>query len=95
MKALSARLIAAQFAPAGAYAVRKALCIAKRESGLNPGARSWTGDHGIAQFNYSAHNGGWLDFSRVYDPVYGVQSFWRMSGKGTSWGPWAGGAYSC
>jgi hypothetical protein len=95
MKELSRRLIIAQFAPAGSWAVKRALCIAGRESGFNPGARSYTGDHGIAQFNYQAHHHGWLDFKRVYDPVYGVQAFWRMSGQGTSWGPWGGGAYSC
>lgn len=95
MRELMRKLIAAQFAPAGAWAVKRAICIAARESGLNPGARSYTGDHGIAQFNYAAHHRGWLDFNRVYDPVYGVQAFWRMSGQGTSWGPWAGGAYRC
>lgn len=95
MRELMRKLIAAQFAPAGAWAVKRATCIAARESGLNPGARSMSGDHGIAQFNWSAHHGGWLDFNRVYDPLYGVQAFWRMSGKGTSWSPWAGGAYSC
>lgn len=95
MRELMRKLIAAQFAPAGSWAVKRAICIAARESGLNPGARSHTGDHGIAQFNYQAHHRGWLDFNRVYDPVYGVQAFWRMSGQGTSWGPWAGGAYSC
>lgn len=95
MRELMRKLIAAQFAPAGSWAVKRAICIAARESGLNPGARSVTGDHGIAQFNYAAHHRGWLDFNRVYDPVYGVQAFWRMSGQGTSWGPWAGGAYRC
>jgi hypothetical protein len=95
MRELSRQLIAAQFAPAGSWAVQRAVCIASRESGLNPGARSTTGDHGLAQFNYEAHHHGWLDFGRVYDPVYATQAFWRMSGHGTSWGPWKGGAYRC
>jgi hypothetical protein len=95
MRELSRRLVVAQFSPAGAGAVRIALCIVGRESGFNPGARSTSGDHGLAQFNYEAHHHGWLNFGRVYDPVYAVQAFWRMSGRGTSWSPWRGGDYRC
>ena len=95
MRELSRRLIVAQFGQAGSYALNKALCIVGRESGFNPGARSTTGDHGLAQFNYAAHHGGWLDFGRVYDPVYATLAFWRMSGGGTAWSPWNGGHRRC
>lgn len=94
MKSLSRQLIAARFAPAGAYAVQMALCYAGRESGMNPGAISSGGDHGLGQINYSAHHRTY-DFTRMLDPVYNVGVMWAMSAHGTRWGPWRGGTYSC
>ena len=94
MKSLSRQLIAARFAPAGAYAVQMALCYANRESGMNPGAVSSGGDHGLGQINWSAHHNTY-DFSRMHDPVYNVGVMWAMSAHGTRWGPWAGGSHSC
>lgn len=94
MKSLSRQLIVARFASAGSYAVQKALCYAQRESGMNPGAISSGGDHGLGQINWSAHHSTY-DFGRIHDPVYNVGVMWAMSARGTQWGPWAGGSYSC
>lgn len=94
MKLLARKVIVDRFAPAGQYAVNKALCYATRESGLNPGAVSRTGDHGLGQINYYAHHRTY-DFARIYDPVYNAGVMWAMSAGGTRWGPWAGGTHSC
>lgn len=92
MRAMSRQLVIAQFKPAGPRAVTVALCIVGRESGFNPGARSTTRDHGLPQAN-EIHK--WVDWSRIYDPVYALGVMWRLSAGGTHWTPWAGGAYRC
>jgi len=79
-----------------------ALCIAHRESGLNPHAISRTNDHGVAQLNRPtwdsrwnprvlyAHPGGLgiaTDWRKIYDPVYSTWLYrYMVSLKG--FGPW-------
>lgn len=87
MKELVRRLIVARFAPGGAYAVQTALCVARGESGWNPGAISHTGDYGVFQINKASHYSTY-DWSRILDPVYNVGVAWAMSQRGRSWGPW-------
>jgi len=62
---------------------------AYRESGYNPSAISRTNDHGVFQFNYSAHHG-WIDFARldrgdVYYNVYLAKKMYADSGL-APWG---------
>lgn len=87
MKNLVRRLIIARFTPEGPQAVRTALCVARGESGYNPGAISHTGDYGVFQINRAS----WYDtydWTRILDPVYNVGVGWAMSQRGRSWGPW-------
>jgi hypothetical protein len=90
LKSLTAALIRQRF---GVYAAR-ALCFARRESGLNPGAISSTDDHGAFQINRPTH-GQFSYWLMDHDPAYGVQAGWVVSDHGTNWGPWAGGRYTC
>lgn len=92
MRALSRQLVIARFKPAGKTAVTVALCIVGRESGFNPGARSTTRDHGLPQAN-EIHT--WIDWSRIYDPVYALGVMWRLSNGGTNWHPWDSGTHPC
>jgi hypothetical protein len=87
MRQLVRRLIQARFRPAGARAVRVALCVARGESGLNPGAISRTGDYGTFQINRAS----WArtyNWGHILDPVYNVGVAWAMSRRGASWSPW-------
>lgn len=79
-----------------------ALCVAGRESGMNPAAVSSTDDHGVGQLNRPSHS--WVDYNRIAfwhkgrwasDPVYSTQVFVRLSRHGANRSPWAGGAYHC
>jgi hypothetical protein len=79
-----------------------ALCVARRESGYNPAAVSYTNDHGVGQLNRPSHT--WVNYNRIAfwrnnrwasDPVYSTQVFVRLSRQGANRSPWAGGAYHC
>lgn len=87
MKDLVRRLIVARFAPEGNYAVQTALCVARGESGFNPGAISHTGDYGVFQINRLSHERTY-QWSRILDPVYNVGVGWAMSQRGRNWHPW-------
>lgn len=90
MRGLVAQLIIKRF---GSYAGR-ALCFARRESGLNPGAISASDDHGAFQVHRASYHP--FDYWRLdHDPVYSVAIGWVVSDHGTNWGPWAGGRYAC
>lgn len=90
MKTLVARLIAKRFGGAAS----RALCFARRESGLNPAAISRSDDHGAFQINRPTHPQ--FNYGRMQrDPAYGVWAGWVVSDHGTDWGPWSGGAYAC
>lgn len=71
---------------------RTMLCIARRESGLNPRAANWRdangGSHGLFQIN-GVHRGK-LDWGRIYDPHYNTLAAWRLY-KGAGLSPWGGG----
>lgn len=96
MKELVRRLIIARFAPEGSRAVRTALCVARGESGYNPGAISHTGDYGVAQVNRQAHEDDHPDWWQprngfqvaLLDPVFNIGVMWSMSQRGRSWDPW-------
>lgn len=94
LKQVTAQLIRQVFRPAGPSAVARALCFARRESGLNPVAISTSDDHGAFQVNRPTHPqfNYWL---MDHDPAYGVEAGWSVSSRGRDWGPWAGGAYPC
>lgn len=64
-----------------------AICIASEESGLRRYAVSPTGDYGLFQINRTAHSG-WVDFGRIFDPLYNARVAYRLSRRGTAWGPW-------
>lgn len=87
MQRLVRRLIVARFAPSGASAVSTALCVARGESGFNPGAISRTGDYGVFQINRPSWERSY-DWVRILDPVYNVGVGWAMSRRGYSWSPW-------
>ena len=90
MKQLTASLIVQRF---GASSSR-ALCFARRESGLNPVAVSATDDHGAFQVNRPTHPQ--FDYWRMdHDPAYGVWAGWVVSSRGRDWSPWNGGSYAC
>jgi hypothetical protein len=84
------RMIYAKFGTG--YIGRTMVCIARRESGLNPRAANWRdangGSHGLFQIN-GIHRG-WVDFKRIYDPAYNIQVAYRLSKNGRSLGPWNG-----
>lgn len=94
LKALTAELIRRRFRAAGWGAVARALCIARRESGLNPGAVSSTQDYGVSQIHVAAHPE-YSAYRLTRDPVYSVNAFWRLSNHGRDWSPWNGGRYAC
>lgn len=87
MKALVVELILARFRPQGAAVQRLALCVARGESGFNPGAISSTSDYGVFQINKPTWQHTY-DWSRILDPVYNIGVGWAMSRRGASWGPW-------
>lgn len=78
-----------------------AICIARRESGLNPRAVNWGdsngGSHGLFQIN-GVHR--WAFSSRhvprygegytnaIYNAYHNVNVAYRLSRGGRSWGPW-------
>jgi hypothetical protein len=80
---------------------RKMVCIASRESGLNPWASNWRdtngGSHGLFQINGANAPGGWATRSwiqRMYDPWINVAtaySLYRRNGLS----PWAATAGGC
>ena len=64
-----------------------------RESSGQPGLTgpvngNGTRDYGLFQFN-DVHRGGWIDFSRVFDPEYAAEAAFRMSKGGTDFSAWA------
>ena len=74
-------------------ALRTAWAIAMRESSGQPGLvgpvnGNGTRDYGLFQFN-DVHRGGWVDFDRVFDPVYAAEAAFRMSKGGTDFSAWA------
>lgn len=85
------RLIYAKFG--SGWFGRTMVCIAKRESGLNPRAANWGdsngGSHGLFQIN-GIHRS-WVDLNRIYDPIYNINVAYRLSRNGTSLTPWGGG----
>lgn len=98
MKWLVKKLIILRFAPTGASATGIVVCLARAESGLNPGTISATDDWGVGQINRPAHGSDHPEWWRphagfryaVLDPVYNVGIMWSMSKRGTSWSPWTG-----
>ena len=91
MKRLAAELVWRAFPPRSRV---WALCVAIRESGLNPAAVSPDNDYGIGQIHVAVHP----QFNArrlVRDPVYSVQAFRRLSRAGADRRPWEGGRYAC
>lgn len=77
---------------------RTAVCIARRESGLNPRAANWGdangGSHGLFQIN-GVHRWAYGKGARsIYNPYHNTNVAYRLSRGGTSWGPWTT-AYAC
>jgi hypothetical protein len=52
-----------------------AVCVARRESTLRPGARNGP-NSGLFQINVAAHP--WVDRSRVFEPVYNISVARRL-----------------
>ncbi len=66
---------------------RVAYCIAQHESTLDPHAVSpGGGNYGLWQIN-KVHR--WVDWSRIYDPVYNARCAFRISHGGRDWSAWA------
>lgn len=82
------RIITARFGSASWMAI----CIARRESGLNPKAANWGdsngGSHGLFQIN-GIHS--WAFGKKkhsIYNAYWNTEVAWRLSRHGKSWGPW-------
>ncbi len=90
LKVLVVRLIKQRFG----WAASRATCFARRESGLNVGAISPSGDYGVGQIHRAPYHP--FDYQRmVSDPVYSVWAMWVVSSHGRDWSPWAGGTRPC
>ena len=72
------------------WQARVARCIAYAESGFNPYARNGEdtsgGSHGAFQIN-GVHRS-WVDFRRIYRPLYNARVAFRLSRGGSRWGAW-------
>lgn len=65
-----------------------AVRVARCESGLNPRTVSKTGDYGLFAINRAAHDN-WVDFRRIFDPLYNARIAFRLSRGGTDfWTHW-------
>ena len=96
MQSLVRQLIFHRFKGSGDWQLRTALCVARGESGFNPGAISRTGDYGVGQINRLAHEPAHPEWWQprlgfryaLFDPAFNVGVMWAMSRRGNSWSPW-------
>jgi hypothetical protein len=90
LKVLVVRLIKQRFR----WAADRAICFARRESGLNVGAISPSGDYSTFQIHRAPYHP--FNYARMLvDPAYSVWVGWVVSSHGRDWGPWAGGTRPC
>jgi hypothetical protein len=69
--------------------LRQAWAIAMRESTGNERSISKTGDYGLFQFNYAAHNQqDWWDSSKLLEREYNARVAYKVSRGGRTWYPW-------
>lgn len=94
-RAYQAQIINMIYAKFGSgYVGRTMVCIARRESGLNPRAANYHDSNGgsFGLFQINGIHRGWADFNRIFDPAYNIQAAYRLSHGGRALGPWG---YHC
>lgn len=69
--------------------LRQAWAIAMRESNGNEDSVSKTGDYGLFQFNYAAHNQqDWWNISKLLTREYNARVAYNVSRGGKTWYAW-------